>query len=227
MESMSTATKAPTVVQGDVVMSLIVGQGNLLKFLDVVPEPPGRIRYRDGSVTIVSPSTPHERELEFLDDVVEMICDELEIAYSPTRSTLFRRDDLDRGVMPDASYYIEHHGALVGVTETVDLRSDPPPDLVLEVVWTHPATEAIETLGMMGVPEVWVFDIPKRRLQFLILGPNGSYQPEPRSRSFPFLGPEDVLGQLGTIEPGEPHYRWKRRLREWVVGTIGPRRAGD
>ena len=28
---MSTATKAPTVVQGDVVMSLIVGQGNLLQ----------------------------------------------------------------------------------------------------------------------------------------------------------------------------------------------------
>jgi Uma2 family endonuclease len=229
---MSTATKASTgpkaapVIEREVVMTFAVGPGGLGKFIDVVPEPPGRVRYRDGSVTIVSPSPPHEHELIHLDDVIITICEVLEIAASPAGSTLFRRDDLERGVMPDRAYYIQHQGAIDKVEETVDLGRYPPPDLVVEVVWTHGPSEALEILEALKMPEVWVYDVPKRRLEFLVLGTEGGYATVPRSLSFPFLTPGDVLGQIQSIAPGEPHYRWKRRLREWVVGTIGPRRAG-
>lgn len=224
---MSTATKTPpSPLDSETVMSFEVGPGGLLRFLDVVPEPPGRICYQVGRVTVVSPSQPHEVGLEALDDVVKMICDELEIAYSPAGSTLLRRDDLDRGVMPDRSFYLEHHGAIDGVKETVDLRRYPPPDLVLEAVWTHGAAGALEILSAMGVPEVWVFEITKARLQFLQLDETGAYVPRDLSRSFPFLQTNDVLGQIQTIVPGEPRYLWKRRLRTWVQGTLRSRRAG-
>lgn len=223
---MRTTVEAPLLAAGaETVMTFDVGPGGLLKFLDVVPKPPGRIRYQDGRVTVVSPSQPHEMGLEALDDVVKMVCDELEIAYSPHRSTLFRRDDLDRGVMPDASYYIEHHGAIDGVKETVDLRRYPSPDLALEVVWTHGAAGALEILSAMGVPEVWVYEISKARLRFLQLDAGGTYVARDRSRAFPFLQADDVLGQIRTIVPGEPRFLWKRRLRAWVQETLGPRRA--
>ena len=153
------------------------------------------------------------------------ICEELEIESSPAGSVLFRRDDLERGVMPDRAYYFEHIGALNEVTETVDLRRYPPPDLVLEVVWSHGPKEALEILSELKVPEVWVYEIPEERLQFLQLDGHGSYVPQPRSRSFPFLEPEDVLGQLRSAVQGEPYFRWKRRLRDWVRGTLAPRRT--
>ena len=58
---MITQELAPPARLPDLVMTFEVGSGGLVKFIDLIPEPPGRVRYRDGSLTVVSPSPPHER----------------------------------------------------------------------------------------------------------------------------------------------------------------------
>ena len=175
----------------------------------------------------MSPSLPHEEGHGALDLVVRTICEELEIDVTAASSTLYRLPDRDLGIEPDQSYYFgEHCGALVGVTEAVNVRQYPPPDLVIEAVWSHSARTALEILREMGVPEVWHYEIPKARLRFLHLTAEGFYEPGTVSRIFPFLTPDDVLGQLRSHQPGEPLNRWTRRLRTWVRDVLGPRRAG-
>ena len=52
-------------------------------------------------------------------------------------STTFRRAEMAAGIEPDDCFYIQHHAAMVG-KERLDLRVDPPPDLVIEVDITSP-----------------------------------------------------------------------------------------
>lgn len=50
-------------------------------------------------------------------------------------STTLDRPDLDRGAEPDKAFYIQNHSKVAG--KRVNLSTDPPPDLVLEVDITH------------------------------------------------------------------------------------------
>ena len=42
--------------------------------------------------------------------------------------------------------------------KTVDLRSDPPPDIVVEVDITHTDIDKNRLYASLGVPEFWRFD---------------------------------------------------------------------
>jgi Uma2 family endonuclease len=107
----------------------------------------------------------------------------------------------------------------------IDLATQPPPDLAIEVEVANPADQAIATYARLGVPEVWRFDTRRKTLSFLILGPDGTYQPAPRSRSLPMLGPEDVLEQVRLAEELPSFSRWFAQLNEWVRTTIVPRKT--
>jgi Uma2 family endonuclease len=100
----------------------------------------------------------------------------------------------------------------------------PPPDLLIEVVVSHGPKKALGICLLLGIPEVWVHRPRGARLHFLLLE-DGKYVSKSRSRSFPFLGPEDVIPWLTSPED-EPDNRWRRRLRDWVRDVLAPRRAG-
>ena len=225
---MSTATgpaPPPPMAGGELVTTLEFDPGGTAQFLDVLARPQGRLYYRDERVTIVAPSFAHEEGLGYLVSLIEEIVVELEIGCRSARSTLFRHDELGQGAMPDGSYSFEsRHGIRLTKKGHIDLSAGPPPDLVVEAVWSHKATEAMEIYRALGVPEVWLFDIPAARLQFLHLGSDGNYAPRPRGRALPFVTPGEVLDQIRGIAPGEDDHQWRRRLRAWARDVLGPRR---
>jgi Uma2 family endonuclease len=47
------------------------------------------------------------------------------------------------------------HAELIRPKKEVDLKSDPPPDLVIEVEITSSAILKMKLFAKMGVPEVW------------------------------------------------------------------------
>ncbi len=222
---MSTATKPPPTTGDEQVTTLTFEPGGAAKFLDVLARPEGRLYYRGERVTIVAPSFAHEQGVVYLGSIVENIAIELEIGCRSVRSTLFRHDELGRGAMPDCSYYFENRQA-IRLTKKghIDLSAAPPPDLVVEVVWTHGPAEAMEIDKALRVPEVWLYDILTANLQFLHLDPGGNYGPRPRSRALPFLSPGEVLDQIRGIAPDEDDHRWRRRVRTWARDVLGPRR---
>ena len=97
------------------------------------------------------------------------------------RTTTFQRKDLDRALEPDNCYYIEHEPQ-VRNRDRLDLKIDPPPDLILEVDLRSPSLDRLPIYAAMGAPEVWLW----RREQILIHRLiDAEYQPRDASQALP------------------------------------------
>jgi Uma2 family endonuclease len=209
----------------DMITSLRIDPGGLDGYLKLVGDSHGPlIKYRDGSLTLVSPSHRHERGADRLDDLIKAVCDELGIDSRATASTLFRRAGFDHGIEADKTYYIEHEPDVRAVAGEIDLARYPPPDLAVEVVVTHDPSKSLAICQELGVPEVWVYRVKRGSVEFLHRDAQGPYAPAPASRAFPFLTPADVLPWLEALAE-EPDRAWRGRLRAWVRDVLGPRRG--
>ena len=69
----------------------------------------------------------------------------------------FKRRKRRRGLEPDECYWIQSEPMVRG-KDKIDLRRDPPPDLVIEVDWTHSSLDRLAIFAALLVPEVWRFD---------------------------------------------------------------------
>jgi Uma2 family endonuclease len=58
------------------------------------------------------------------------------------------------GAEPDACFYIQNWQAVLG-KERIDLATDPPPDLALEMDLT--SLTDLDVYQTLGVPEVWIY----------------------------------------------------------------------
>ena len=144
--------------------------------------------YLDGDLLLMSPSFIHERLDERLGSfVIEVVVGS---STSPACRRARRRSAAGRseaGVEPDESFYLANERPIAAKDgkETSTSGVDPPPDLAIEVVHTHAATQAVEVLRRLGVPEVWVCD--EDGLRILVLQANGRYAESETSLAFPFL----------------------------------------
>jgi Uma2 family endonuclease len=176
-----------------------------------------RLIYLDGRVTLVSPGFPHEKLSSRLDWLVSAVLVGFGIPAICAGHTTYRRKSRRAGLEGDETYYIANAARLAGKTD-IDLRVDPPPDLVVEVV-SHPVKDALEVCRRFGVPEVWVCD--GRALRILLLRPDRRYARSPVSASLPMLSAEAVLGWVQRPETGD-ETAWRRDVRRWVEDELVP-----
>jgi Uma2 family endonuclease len=137
-----------------------------------------RLSYSQGTLEIMTPLFIHENTKVLIGDLVKVLLDEFGFDYEPAGSTTFKKQELNRGVEPDESFYIENCQAVRGKNR-LDLTSDPPPDLAIEIDITS-RTE-LDIYEHLGVPELWRYD--GRRLQINILQ-NDRYIESERSAIF-------------------------------------------
>jgi Uma2 family endonuclease len=116
-----------------------------------------RIAYDLGTVEIMTPLMPHENSNRLLEVFIGVMCEELGLEIKRTGSLTLTREDLERGGEPDSSYYIQNE-FLVRNKENIDLATDPPPDLVLEVEYSRSAINKLNIYAFMSIPEVWRFN---------------------------------------------------------------------
>jgi Uma2 family endonuclease len=178
-----------------------------------------RMVYLDGTVWLMSPTFPHERLKTRLDHFVTEVLVGLSIPYIPTASTTFRRKARRGGVEGDQTYYIANEERIRG-KDKIHLRTDPPPDLALEAVYSHDAQQAIEVYRRFRVPEVWICD--EAELVILVLQPNGRYTQSPTSATFPFLSAAEVYDWMRRPQTVS-ELEWVHDLRRWVRRTLKPR----
>ncbi len=193
------------------------GYLTLLRLRGERPTP--RMVYLDGTVWLMSPTFPHERLKKRLGWIVEEIVRVFNIPCVATASTTFRRRAKKGGVEGDETYYLANEARVRG-KDKISLRTDPPPDLAIEAVYSHDAEAAIEVYRRFRVPEVWICD--EAELVILVLQPNGQYAASPTSASFPFLSATEVYGWVSrpkTISDTQ----WMNELRRWVRRTLKPR----
>jgi Uma2 family endonuclease len=167
--------------------------------------------YLNGTLEIMSPLSLHEGSNRFIEALLGVFADELEVDMRRLGSLLMKIPELKLGAEPDSCYYIQNE-PIIRAKEVIIVGQDPPPDLVLEVDITNPSDRRLPIYALLGVPEVWRYD--GYSLEFLALQ-DGEYIAIEKSLSFPDLPAEIIveyvqkrltLGESGTL----------REFRKWV-----------
>jgi Uma2 family endonuclease len=96
----------------------------------------------------------------------------------------------------------------------LDLRTDPPPDLAIAVDVSHSSLNRLTVYAALGVPEIWRLD--GDTLTFNVLGPQGTYENATVSRSFPLVGPADLIGFLQQARQAGDENAVIRQFRDWI-----------
>ena len=213
-----TAAPAQTITP-DKVVSFDIRPGTLIPFLETIEESGPLLKCYEGSVTLVSPGETHETYGQRLALLILAICAQLRIPHSARGSTtrVLPKGARDTAYEPDLSYYVASHGTAA---------PGQAPDLAIEIVVTHSERKALLSGALLGIPELWVLDVPRHRLTFFHLAKRGqhkgTYQPRPRSRAFPFLHAAEVLERLD--DPVQDDTVFYENCRAWAEQVLVPRR---
>ncbi len=166
------------------------------KLLHDIGDRPIRVTYDSGRMEIMSPLPEHERPKKLIGRMIEMLTFEMDQPMASLGSTTFRRKDRAKGLEPDECYYFKDEARMRG-RKRLDLKKDPPPELVLEIDITHRSVPREPIYAALGVAEIWRFD--GRRLQCLHLK-GGEYAVRKMSRAFPFLEPALLQQFIDRLE---------------------------
>ena len=168
-----------------------------------------------GLITLMSPSFPHEKLSDFLDDVVEIAGEKLTGTVRRLRSTRLRRrgDPPGTGMEPDCAFYLGERArdfrtaCAEGVEAAEIFIESTAPDLVVEVEITNVDASKTERYAELGVRELWRLRSHKKSWEFqaelLALRPGIALRRLDASEVLPGLTPDDVYEAVEGARNGE------------------------
>lgn len=157
-----------------------------------------RLTYDRGTLEITITSEVHEFYARLIERFIIILVVELGMRVKTLGSTTLDREDLNRGAEPDNGYYIQNQPLVAG--RPIDLATDPPPDLVVEVDINHTDIDKNALYAAMGVPEFWRFNGKVWRIYQL---QEGGYRECDRSPTFPLVAKENLYSFLETCQQDE------------------------
>ncbi|RAM52799.1 MAG: Uma2 family endonuclease [Hapalosiphonaceae cyanobacterium JJU2] len=174
-----------------------------------------RLTYDQGILEIMTPLLPHEYWNRLIERLIFVLGEELNLEIFPAGSTTLKRQDLLRGAEPDSSYYIQNEARVRNKSE-IDLNSDPPPDLVVEIDLTSSSLEKLQIYASLGIPELWRYEEGVLRIYQLQQGQYVECSDSPTFAQLPlieigrFLEESQRMGVMGMT----------RNFRNWVKKQI-------
>src|SRR6185503_875081 len=175
-------------------------------------QPQPRYAYDRGRLEIMVTSYEHENVKHVLDMLVELLAAELEIDVEGAASTTFQREDLAQGFEPDACFYVQDASSIRGHKQ-IDLRVDPPPELVIEIDISHASLNKFPIFAGLGIPEVWRYH--KQTLNILRLT-GETYLLQETSDVFPGAPAEDLTRLIADSQKMR-RTEWIRSVRKWAL----------
>lgn len=161
---------------------------------------------------VMSPSFRHDLSAERLAVLVRQVLNHVNVPSLGAGSFTLKKRKASRGLEPDRCFYIRSVNAIRGKQE-VDLRSDPPPDLAIEVEISRRLLDRIDIYRRLGVPEVWCYD--GNRLRVLRLGKEG-YDEVTRSPALPDLPPPEEVHRLVQQSWDMDDLAWSKVVQQWL-----------
>ena len=174
-----------------------------------------RFAYDCGTLEIMTPLFAHENPKSNLGNFIIALAEELEIEIKSAGSTTLKRKIENRGIEPDNCYYIQNEPAVRGRQE-LDLETDPPPDLAIEIDISSSSVNKFGIYSALGVPELWRYN--GRVLKFYQLT-EGQYVDCEFSIAFPivsvtemsrFIEQSKTTGEIALL----------KSFRAWVIDKI-------
>ena len=172
-----------------------------------------RLAYNEGLLEIMTPLGPHENNNRFIESLIGVIADELNLNIKKFGSLTMKREKKLKGAEPDSCYYLQNE-PLVRSKQEIDLDNDPPPDLVLEIDITSGSLDKKPIYAAIGVPELWRYD--GNRLEVFVLEPlKRNYLSVSQSPTFPWM-PLDVIHRFIRQSLVDGETATLRAFRAWV-----------
>lgn len=167
--------------------------------------------YDDGFLEVEVPLFEHESTNRILQNLITTLCVEKEIDFINAGSTTFRKRAKAKGVEPDTCFYIQNEAKVRGKS-AIDLETQRPPDLVIEIDVTSPSLNKMPIYAALGVSEVWLYKGEKVEFYKLY---GESYQQTPNSGVFPMLSSRKATEflQKGLAESSS---KWFKEVRDWA-----------
>jgi len=168
-----------------------------------------RLTYDQGILEITMPLEEHESGVRLIELFIRVLVEELELKIKTMGSTTLNRPDLQKGSEPDDCYYIQNQPKVAG--KIVNLKTDPPPDLIAEIDITHTNINKLSLYASMGVPEFWRYNGKILRIYQL---QNSQYVEVENSPTFPWAIKERLYQFLAEGKLDE--VAAEKALRVWV-----------
>jgi Uma2 family endonuclease len=176
-----------------------------------------RFTYDRGLLEIMSPSVEHEWFHKLLGRMVEAMTEELNIPLRSGGATTLKIQLKQKGLEPDECYYVLNEHRVRGKRD-IDLTTEPPPDLAIEVDISHSSLDKMSIYADHGVPELWFYD--GESLRVFKLQDNGEYGRQQQSFAFPFLDISQIQRFMERCEESD-ETTWIRSFRDWVRECYG------
>lgn len=183
---------------------------------DCEQQPRTRLTYDQGQLEIRMPSDLHETYKKLLGRIVEALTEACELEIRSLGSMTCDRQDLARGLEPDQCYYIQNEAAIWG-KENIDLQTDPPPDLAIEIDITSSSLNRFKIYARLGVPEIWRYDGQILTIFVLESSTDGDrYAASQYSIALPFVSTTD-LQEFLRLKTTVKENALIRQVREWAI----------
>jgi Uma2 family endonuclease len=175
-----------------------------------------RFAYEDGTLEIMTPLFEHENPKSNFGNFIIALAEELETEIRSAGSTTLKRRIAKRGIEPDNCYYIQNELAIRG-KETLNLETDPSPDLAIEIDITSSSVNKLGIYSALGIAELWRYN--GRNLKFYQLR-EGQYVECEFSIAFPIVSVSDIsrfiqqsktMGEIALL----------KSFRAWVRQKLG------
>jgi Uma2 family endonuclease len=207
----SPRSEASTQQSQQVVLHSISWQTYQAMLADMGDHRSSRLAYDRGTLEITMPSDLHEFIKRLLERIVTTLTEELNLKVRSVGSVTLNREDLAQGVEPDSGFYIQNASQIRG--RKLDLETDPPPDLVVEVDVTSSSIRRLKIYQRLRIPEVWRWtsrSVEIRQFQ------NGEYVICEYSLAFPMLSAEMIQQFLEQGKDADDDNEMIRSLRSWI-----------
>ncbi len=168
-----------------------------------------RVTFDRGVLEITMPLEEHEFSGRLIERMIIILVVELGLKIKTMGSTTLDRADLERGAEPDNAYYIQNQPLVTG--RKIDLATDPPPDLVVEVDITHTDINKPALYASMGVPEFWRYN---GREWYIYQLQVDRYIEVANSPTFPMVSKAKLYEFLAVAQTDE--VAAEINLRQWV-----------
>ena len=187
------------------------------QILEAVGDGHVRITYDRGCLELMAPLYEHDAYAESCGLFVDKLAVELEIPYQCGGTTTFKKQAAERGLEADKCFWIKNVAKIIG-KKKIDLETDPPPDLAVEIDITSSSINRLAIYAALGVAEVWRFDGELLRVYHL---EHGQYVQASQSLAFPFL-PLDEFAEILKKSTELDRLQLSRTFYDWLRTRVVP-----
>jgi Uma2 family endonuclease len=177
-----------------------------------------RVSYLDGQVEFMRTELGHHNLVQGIERLAFVAALERRVPIRSGGSATLKQPACRLCIEPDACFWIKTEATMRSSKQWI-ARTDPPPDLAIEVDVPYACLDRMRIFAALRVTEVWRFD--GDRLEVHLLNASGRYRKQTRSTAFPWL-PMNVLDRfvkkLGSADEVALIQEFIEWLRSNVVG---------